>query len=412
MTLLGPLLIVGFVVLAIFIGISDISDKKILVADETGFFNKELKESGSITYKYQHTVLTTEEFMKTDYDLMIYINKEITKNKVAELYYKKVPDANFQTSILNQLNKVIEKILIKQNGKIDFAEYERIKSGISLKKIDAENHDNDRDKRAIVGFAFAFLIYLFIFLYGAQVMRGVIEEKTSRVVEVIVSSVKPFQLMMGKIIGIMLVGLTQFFLWVILIFVLLIVAKSLFFNDIYDPANADQAMQIAQNINPNMSEFANESEVYTTVFSEINYPLMIGLFVFYFIGGYLLYGALFAAIGSAVDSEADTQQFMLPITVPLIFSFIISQMGIQNPDGNALTYASIIPFTSPISMMVRVPMGFESGTVWQLFLSMFLLIVTFIFTTWLAGKIYRTGILMYGKKTSYKELWKWIRYKG
>lgn len=412
MTLLGPILIVGFVVLAIFIGISDISDKKILVADETGFFNKELKESGSTKYTYQPTVLTTEEFLKSDYDLMIYVNKEITKNKVAELFYKKVPDANFQTSILNQLNKVVEKILIKQNGKIDFTEYERIKAGISLKKIDAENHDNDRDKRAIVGFAFAFLIYLFIFLYGAQVMRGVIEEKTSRVVEVIVSSVKPFQLMMGKIIGIMLVGLTQFFLWVILIFVLMIVAKSLFFNDMYDPANADQAMQIAQNINPNMTEFANESEVYTTVFSEINYPLMIGLFVFYFIGGYLLYGALFAAIGSAVDSEADTQQFMLPITVPLIFSFIISQMGIQNPDGNALTYASIIPFTSPISMMVRVPMGFESGTVWQLFLSMFLLIVTFIFTTWLAGKIYRTGILMYGKKTSYKELWKWIRYKG
>ncbi|HRE95783.1 MAG TPA: ABC transporter permease, partial [Flavobacteriales bacterium] len=279
----------------------------------------------------------------------------------------------------------------------------------------AESGEKAKTKHyaAVVGYVFALLIYMFIFLYGVQVMRGVIEEKTNRIVEIIISSVKPFELMLGKIIGIAMVGLTQFILWVLLTGLILILAQSLFFPDFYDAANQANFTQVANGISPEQAAINFESnEIYDLIFIRINWALMLFMFLFYFIGGYLMYSALFAAIGAAVDSESDTQQFMMPITIPLVFGFIVAQMAIENPESNAVFWSSMIPFTSPVVMMVRVAMGFEPGTIWQLYLSMALLVAGFITCTWIAGKIYRTGILMYGKKVSYKELFKWMFYKG
>jgi ABC-2 type transport system permease protein len=272
----------------------------------------------------------------------------------------------------------------------------------------------------VVGLVSSIMIYMFIFMFGAQVMRGVIEEKTNRIIEVIVSSVKPFQLMMGKIIGVALVGLTQFLLWIVFTFIIITAVQTAFPQQ-FKKTQAEQvkisgssvalpndAAPVAQN--SISADTGNEkvNEIFEA-FSSINLPVMIMSFFFYFLFGYLLYGALFAAIGSAVDNETDTQQFMLPVTVPLILSIVVAQTVIQNPESPLAFWMSMIPFTSPVIMMVRIPFGVPT---WEIALSIGLLILGFLGTTWLAAKIYRTGILMYGKKSNYKELWKWIRYKG
>jgi ABC-2 type transport system permease protein len=244
----------------------------------------------------------------------------------------------------------------------------------------------------------------------------VIEEKSNRIVEVIVSSVKPFELMMGKIIGIMFVGLTQFIIWVMLSLALTTALSLTVFPDMMSPQKMAETAQMEQvavgiEIEPVNSE-AEEvgKEFQDLIFNQIPWGLMIGLFIFYFIGGYLLYGSLMAAVGAAVDSETDTQQFILPITAPLIFGYIVAAMAIDNPNSVAVEWCSQIPFTSPIVMLVRVSMGAE-GLALEIITSMVLLIGTFIGTTWVAGRIYRTGILMYGKKASYKEMFKWLRHK-
>ncbi len=233
------------------------------------------------------------------------------------------------------------------------------------------------------------------------------EEKTSRIIEVMVSAVRPFQLMMGKILGIAMVGLTQFLLWVVLTFAIVSIFQVAFVDQLPGPdvrmAVTPGSEQMAQQVSP--TEIARVFEV----INSINYEVILISFLFFFLGGYLLYAALFAAVGAAVDSEADTQQFMMPITLPLFLGFIIANMAIYNPDGQLAVWFSMIPFTSPVVMMARIPFGVPVEQIW---ISGILLILGFIFTTWIAARIYRTGILMYGKKVSYKELWKWLRYKS
>ena len=249
-------------------------------------------------------------------------------------------------------------------------------------------------------------------------MRGIIEEKTSRIIEVIISSVKPFQLMMGKIIGIAMVALTQFVLLssftaiLYMIFVLAMVPDLAQIGDVQMTPDVMEQMQ-AQSGGDILDP--NDPDSIVNKIGSIPVLELLSLFAFYFIGGYLLYGALFAAIGSAVDADTDTQQFMLPVSIPLMCGYILSFMVIENPDGPAAFWGSIIPLTSPIVMMVRASAGvggIGGVPIWELALSMVLLIAGFIFTTWLASRIYRTGILMYGKKVNYREIWKWIRYSG
>lgn len=243
------------------------------------------------------------------------------------------------------------------------------------------------------------------------------EEKTSRIVEVILSSVKPFELMMGKIIGVALVGLTQFLLWLVLTVSLYTIAnvtllKSFNENISKTMQQKEEAVKASADLDyVTLQKTKQPNKIFELYegLQSINFKQLTLLFIFYFLGGYLLYSALFAAIGAAVDNEADTQQFMLPITIPLVFSFVIAQVIIQDPESSLSFWFSIIPLTSPIIMMVRLPFGVP---MWEVALSMSLLIIGFIVTTWIAARIYRTGILMYGKKITYKELWKWLFYKG
>jgi ABC-2 type transport system permease protein len=314
---------------------------------------------------------------------------EIENQMATILHIKRLLASGIDPKILNQLNPTVK---------------------INAKEISDEGEkDSNIGAAATIGIISSFLIYLSLFIYGAQVMRGVIEEKTNRIIEVIVSSVKPFQLMMGKILGIGAVGLTQFLLWIFLSTTLMGVASSILLDkgNIRDEIT-QKTLSNSQLNNASLPSHNGIGEIMTTIDS-LNFPYIIGCFLFYFIGGYLIYSALFAAIGSAVDNETETQQFMFPITLPLIFTFLLgSNVIVNNPDSSMAFWLSIIPFTSPIAMMIRIPFGVP---IWQLLLSMTLLIAGFVFTTWVASRIYRVGILMYGKKINYKELIKWFSYK-
>ena len=264
----------------------------------------------------------------------------------------------------------------------------------------------------------AFIMYMLVFIFGTQVMRGVIEEKTSRVVEVIISSVKPIQLMMGKIIGIALVGLTQFLIWIFLTMAAVTVLKTTVLpktnpSEIaqsmsQNMMSADQQAAVSaksEAISPQLAEF---SKMFDNAMSQ-PCGLIIICFIFYFITGYLLYASVFAAIGSAVDNETETQQFMLPVTIPIIIGLMVAMGTMQNPESSVSFWFSMIPLTSPIVMMARLPFGVPY---WQIAVSMIIMLFTFGAFVWMAAKVYRTGILMYGKKTSWKEMWKLLRYSG
>jgi ABC-2 type transport system permease protein len=302
---------------------------------------------------------------------------------------------------------------------VDPAVIDSAKTKITLAsfKIDEEGNEEKSytEVSMVIGYVGGFLIYIFIFMYGSQVMRGVIEEKSNRIVEVILSSIKPFQLMMGKIIGIAMVGLTQFVLWILLTAALVTTFTAMTGASLSEAGSAQMLMTensrlAPSDVIPDEDELdSDELQLVLEALSTINYGTILGFFLFFFIGGYLLYGALFAAIGAAVDNEADTQQFMLPITIPLILSIILIPYIINNPEGPLVFWASIIPITSPIAMMARIPFGVPYL---DLILSVVLLSLGFLLTTWLAGRIYRAGILMYGKKVSYGDLWKWVSYKG
>jgi ABC-2 type transport system permease protein len=348
------------------------------------------------------------------YYAVVFIPKNVLTTQQIQIYAKKAVPMNLRSHIRSNIERAVENHKMIEVG-ISMQDMSRIKTKINAQTIRITEEGVEKESRPeyamIIGYISGFLIYFAIFMFGALVMRGVIEEKSNRIVEVILSSVRPFQLLLGKIVGVGLVGLTQFALWIVLTVAIVQIAGAFLM-----PSNVDLlqhqtqemmgggAMQSIQPISdeggPNLSSVFNSLNV-------INFPLIIGMFLFYFVGGFLLYGALFAAVGSAVDNEADTQQFMFPITIPLIIALFVMINAMQNPESNIAYWFSIIPFTSPVVMMVRLPYGVP---VIDIVISAVLLIGAFVFTTWIASKIYKTGILMYGSKVNWKELWKWIRH--
>jgi ABC-2 type transport system permease protein len=420
MTILGPLLMAGLFIATIWLTLSNDEKQNVLIVDEVQLFSQ-LPSSSNVNFDY--TIQPIEEakaaFHGSDYTAMLYIPSNILHSNTAMLFFKKQPGFVAQKYIESKVESKIEDIkLIGSN--IDKDAYRQVKTNIHLSNISFKElgKEEEASKEAgFVGFIFAIIIYMFIFLYGVQVMRGVIEEKTSRIVEVIISSVKPFQLMLGKIIGVALVGLTQFILWVILTAGIVAGVQAYMMKDgqysqeqMVHPSQMS-AQMLQETVSNDNTPKLDSNEV-MALLERINFPYMLGMFLFFFLGGYLLYSAMFAAIGAAVDSESDTQQFMMPVTLPLIFAFIVAQFSMQNPEGAAATWFSIIPFTSPVVMMVRIASVPFDALKWDLIASMVLLILGFLGTTWFAAKIYRTGILMYGKKVNYKELWKWLFYRA
>lgn len=424
MTILGPLLMAGVMIVPVWLAMRDKTDHQILVLDHSGLFIDKFPNTKEIKFTYGAESLQSAKAKLKDgpFDLIMEIPMEIINESKATpfLYYKKQPGMSAEQYISNTMENILFDYRL-QGDSIDITKLDKARRPVQILTMkvseDGKDEKTNTGINMAIGFACAIAIYMMIFLYGSQVMRGVIEEKTNRIVEVIVSSVKPFQLMLGKIIGVALVGLTQFILWVVLTIIISTSVNSILFKDqIADTQKQNAQMEkVMKNdimAHTDKMEKVNSPNEVIDLFNNvknINISKVLICFAFYFLFGYLLYAALFAAIGSAVDSEADTQQFILPVTIPLILSFIIAQSVATDPDGSMAQFFSIFPLTSPIVMMVRLPFDVPN---WELALSMISLVIGFLFFTWVAGKIYRTGILMYGKKPSWKELGKWLFYKA
>lgn len=438
MTILGPILFAAMMIAPVILMQMDSDDyKKIAVIDESRMFSNALNNTEYINFEYvsdkyfdsesstYNLTLAKADLKESDYYALLYIpHTAVQTNKGAvQLISYQQPNMGLKMHIANGIEKRIEDIKlttkaddlgITQQDVDEILMVVNTSINVVTTTLDEDGGEKESSTEIamIIGYICGFLIYMFVFMYGSQVMRGVIEEKSNRIIEVIVSSVKPFQLMMGKIIGVALVGLTQFVLWVVLTIGLVSLGQSILLKD-YDMSNMSQntmsmGSQLDENTNAKDEDAMKFEEMFRAVYS-VNYVSIISLFLFYFLGGYLLYAAMFAVVGSAVDNETDTQQFMLPITIPLILGIIVMVSAINNPSGSLAYWFSLIPFTSPIVMMVRIPFGVPFT---DLFISMALLVVSFVFMTWFAAKIYRVGILMYGKKVNYKELWKWFKYKN
>lgn len=426
MTILGPLLIAGMYGIVIWSAMSSIDQKKVQVLDKSGLFEDKFPASQTLAYEYIKGDLETakKEFKASGTDALVFIPESILMNaKDVKIFAEKGVPLELQTGIERAIEREIESIKLTEAG-ITRSVLEDAKMSVKSETISLKGDNEEKSSSAAatgIGFFCAFLIYISVFIYGAQVMRGVMEEKTSRIVEVIISSVRPFQLMLGKILGVALVGLTQFTLWIVLSIGIFFAGSQFMKDKLMDSAQALSQAQVEQleQLPPEARQMAEQqmqagmsNGAMGDIFGALEtLPIatIIICFIIYFIGGYLLYSALFGAVGSAVDSETDTQQFMLPITIPIIASIMIAQFVMRDPNGSLAFWASMIPFSSPIIMMVRIPFGVP---IWQIGLSVSLLIAGFIFTTWLAARIYRIGILMYGKKVSWKELGKWLFYKG
>ncbi|MEW6134572.1 MAG: ABC transporter permease [Bacteroidota bacterium] len=422
MTILGPLLMAGLWIIPIYISTLGQGKKVVQVLDESGLFIDKFVSTENI--RFVPVLLKLEEakqaFLLSNDDALLYIPRtELSLPVTALLFSRSQPGIDLKAVIRDIMRRQAEALKLRAKG-MDPEVMNSVKTRIILNSIKLAD-DGTEEKTSVevsmaLGLVGGFFIYFLIFLFGSQVMRGVIEEKANRIIEVIITSVKPFQLMAGKIIGVGLVGLTQFLIWVVFTGVLILGFQATQSDSIknapkHTPITTQKVMP------PQQMQLVAEAEVEAdkTLLEEamegirqVNFPLVLSAFGFFFLGGYLLYAALFAAIGSAVESETDTQQFMLPVTVPLILSFILATYVINNPNSSLAIWFSIIPLTSPVVMMVRIPFGVPW---WHLALSMFLLIVGFVFTTWLAARIYRTGILMYGKKVTWAELIRWFKYK-
>ncbi|MFT4678523.1 MAG: ABC-2 type transport system permease protein [Flavobacteriales bacterium] len=425
MTFLAPLIFAAVIFGGVWFILNDTTHHDVLVVDQNGIltrysegtghlesrFANTFKDSENLVYHFTKDDISDEVFKESVYTLKIVIDDaQLNSGSGTPLTYKKIPSLTVKETIKYEIENAIEQFRVQDNLKLDWATYKSMKVSVSFVEMDVEQGGRESldQYKAVVGFGFSVMIYFFIFLYGVQVMRGVIEEKTNRIVEVIISSVKPFQLMMGKIVGIGLVGLTQFLMWVVLCSIVMFIGSFIMLGDLSDPALLVDAGAVISTSELSDTQVMIANNDFAVALLSINWPLLISLFIFFFIGGFLLYGAMFAAIGSAVDAETDTQQFMLPVSLPLIFGFIVAEMLVQNPDSSLGVIFELVPFTSPIVMMIRSAMGF-SGIEWLvLFSSMAILILTFLLFVWIAGRIYRIGILMYGKKASYKEIWKWI----
>jgi ABC-2 type transport system permease protein len=410
MTFLVPMLIIGMYALIFALSIQGGDNiPAVEIIDESGIFNKGLENKKSATFRKSELSLVEakQKVIQNEDAFVLYIPGNISNGGTIEMFSQKKAGISVISTIESQLNDQMRTKLLADAG-IDVLTLDKIKPKLSVvsKELTLEGEKDSSSGAAMaVGFAAAILIYMSLFIYGIQVMRGIIEEKTSRIVEVVISSVKPFQLMMGKIVGIGLVGLTQFLLWITLSLGLMTVASQIMFKGKMDQIKSEVPMNkqaAAVSIDgPGMDIIK--------AIQTVDWTYILPIFIIFFLGGYMLYSALFAAVGSAVENDTETQQFMLPITLPLLFTYIMSfSFIVNNPDSSLSFWLSIIPFTSPIAMMVRLPFGVPN---WELALSIILLIAGFIFTTWVASRIYRVGILMYGKKVSFAELGKWFMYK-
>ena len=409
MTFLSPLLFVGIGVFVGYLSQMKSELKTIAIHDETGKFVNDFKSDEEYNFLNVSAVdvkILKDSIVNESYEGLLLIPK-VASNDSLQKKIEYISNDSPNTFFIEELQEKIAKRITDENFKmanLDTVSFQKAqaKVEINLKNTSGEDALKGVDIVKIgIGGAFGYLIMMFIVIYGNMVMRSVIEEKTSRIIEVIISSVKPFQLMMGKIIGTSLAGILQFLIWAIIGGILYFSLSALFGVQI----GSDTATLTPEQMNAASGFSIEKIKLY---FDEIPFLQIIFCFIFYFIGGYFLYSSFYASIGAAVDNETDSQQFLLPIIMPLILGVYIGFFTVMNdPHGTVATVFSMIPLTSPIVMMMRIPFGVPW---WEIAISLTLLFATFFGVVWFASKIYRVGILMYGKKPSWKELYKWLKY--
>ncbi|HLU17517.1 MAG TPA: ABC transporter permease [Edaphocola sp.] len=413
-TLLLPLLFIVFMVGTSYLATKSTREKNVVVVDQSGLVKDKLKSTNSVKYSYSDLSVEQlkEQLYADSFTALVYMPKfDLDKPQTFEIFSNENLGTEVASNLRNQVNELVRAERIRLAG-IDEDKYKSASADmVSFQYIvGKEEKKGNTDLATVIGMASGFLLYIFMLLYGASVMTSVMEEKTNRIAEIIVSSVKPFQLMMGKIVGVALVGLTQVALWVLFLVIVGMVAMPFISGMQVDPEQAKALSEQA------MAGGNNEAMQLVTTFMQtgtlegVNLITTFCWFIFYFLGGYFLYAALFAAVGSLVnEGQQDAQQFSTIITLPIIFSIIIMSTAIKDPNSGLAVFGSIFPLTSPIVMMARIPFGVPT---FQLLMSVLCLAGGFVLTTLLAAKIYRTGILMYGKKITMKEVGKWIIRKN
>jgi ABC-2 type transport system permease protein len=414
-TFLIPVIFLIFIAGSVYFASSSKEQLNIAVINDPGYLKSNLKnDTGNVVFSFAEKT-DTSNYKSKHYDAALYV-AEVNGTLISDLHSEKQIGFDATRYIERQLNKAVENNMLLERG-INKSTLDSI-ADASEENVSLTNMVDDgkgKSKEANTGIAYAigfgsgFLIYMTMFIFGAMVMRGVAEEKTNRIAEVIVSSCKPFELMMGKIVGIAGVGLTQLLLWITLMMILTSSLSAFIPAETYQQFQAMQQGQQAMGTTASNPMAMKILQAKTEILESVNWLLIIGCFLFYFLGGYLFYASLFAAVGSVINEDPqEAQALMLPITMPIIFSFVILGSVLSNPSSSIAIWTSILPFTSPIIMMGRIPFGVPSTVpYWQLAASMLSLIGGFLLTTWFAGKIYRTGILMYGKKVTWKEMIKW-----
>jgi ABC-2 type transport system permease protein len=415
MTFLSPLLFVGIAAFVGYLSTMKADTKQIAIHDESGLFVNEFlalnKQKGENNYQDLSAVdikILKDSIIKESYEGLIFIPKVIN-NKDLEYKIQYISNDSPSISFIDTMQDIVAKKLTKENfekAHLDTLAFQKAQSKVIISLAKATGGQSLKGLNEIkiaIGGAFGYLIMMFIIIYGNMVMRSVIEEKTNRIVEIIISSVKPFQLMMGKIIGTSLAGILQFFIWSILGLVFMFAASSILGIDSSPTASVPHDVVMATHI-----QFGGMAQMYIQELWGLPIATILICFVIYFIGGFFLYSSFYASIGAAVDSETDSQQFLLPIIMPLVLAVYIGFFTVINdPHGTIATVFSMIPLTSPIVMLMRIPFGVPW---WQLAISITILFISFFLVVWFASKIYRVGILMYGKKPTWKELYKWLKY--
>ena len=421
-TLLGPILMVGASVVIAFLAEKAIhSDAKVLFVDHNNLITYSLSgsegvripsctecfaERSFLEYRFTNQALTTEEFIDSDFTAMLELDDGIMQSAKAVLQYEVAPSIRITSAIKRDLGEAVERLRVKNESSLDYETYKRLKVRIGLVTQDIVTQDKNVQHKTGVGFAFAMFMFMFIMIYGMHVMRGVIEEKSNRIVEVVISVIKPEHLMSAKITGIGLVGLTQILVWSLLSWILFLAfgfyAES---SGLLVNLMSEQGTQVATT---DFNSFLEASDD-LNVLMQIDWFMMVGWGAFFYVAGFALYSSLFAAIGAAVESEADAQYLLLPAMLPLMFSYMVNLMILESPESMLAIVCSFIPFTSPITMMIRLSVGVPW---WHVLISALILIVTVCFMVKMAGKVYRTGILMYGKKPTLREMFRWLMYKN
>jgi ABC-2 type transport system permease protein len=413
---LAPVLLLVLMAIGYAIGTAGEQQARILVIDRAGLLThfdstyaawvpnclECFPQSDASLYSFAAETISDSAFLASDFDALVEFDGAILQHSKAMMYYEKAPSLTLTARVASHLSDAVERLKVRQEAELDYATYKRLKTDIRIVAQDIETADQDAAGRAVVGFFFSLALFMMLIVYGMHVMRGVIEEKANRIVEVIVRAVRPSELMAGKIVGIGAVGLLQFVAYALLGTAATWIGSSVLSSSgVLAPGGGVGGAPVPVDA---ATWLAGSEEL--AFLLEVNWPLMIGATVFFFIAGFALYAALFAAVGALVDQESDAQYVMLPAFLPLMASYLLAVFAMQDPEGPVAYVASFIPFTAPVLMLIRIPVGVPLH---EVLLSGAGVLVTAWLCILLAGRIYRTGIFMYGKRPTFREAWRWVR---